>query len=351
MENYEELKEYETILAELKEKDRKKHLLFGNGFSISYDKDIFTYNALSKFIENSSSDIVKKIFSLMNTNNFELIMKNLETFSTISKEFTDDDKLSNRIKDIISELQRSLIDAIVKLHPENVFSIPENKSKSCIKFLEEYLSNGGYVFSTNYDLLLYWVLMRNESKHIIDGFGREQEADIYNKGDSAIKEYSELRWGKYKDQQNVFYLHGSLPIFDTGIDIIKLEYDIFHYLLDNIKTKIQNKEYPIFVTAGNGNEKLNQITHNKYLNFCIEKLKNIEGSLITFGFNFGEYDEHIIEAINIAAKRGNKQGNKLYSIYVGVYSKEDYNHIQSIKDKFQCKVNCYNAKTVKPWGV
>ena len=90
--------------------------------------------------------------------------------------------------------------------------------------------------------------------------------------------------------------------------------------------------------------------HNNYLSYCYERLCNIEGSLITFGFNFGEYDEHIIDAINIAAKRGRNMGNKLWSIYIGVYSDEDLKHIERIRERFKCKVVMYNARTAKVWG-
>jgi hypothetical protein len=75
----------------------------------------------------------------------------------------------------------------------------------------------------------------------------------------------------------------------------------------------------------------------------------IEGSLITFGFNFGEYDEHIINAINIAAKPGRKMPDRLLSIYIGVYSEDDRKHIERIKGKFKCKVNLFDAKTVPVW--
>ena len=42
---------------------------------------------------------------------------------------------------------------------------------------------------------------------------------------------------------------------------------------------------------------------------------NVSGSLITHGFNFGEYDEHIIQAINKAASNTNFD-RKLWSIYI-----------------------------------
>lgn len=190
--------------------------------------------------------------------------------------------------------------------------------------------------------------MRNESEKAIDGFGRDCDIDIDY--DDTI--YSELRWGKYKEEQTIYYLHGTLPLFDTGTHITKAEYDSEHYLLQNIKDRISKKEYPIFVTAGTSKDKLTHIMHNKYLSYCYEKLSNIQGSLVTFGFNFGEYDEHIIEAINIAAKMGKKAPKRLWSIYIGVYSNEDLAHIENLvnNQKFKCKVTMYNARTANIWG-
>jgi hypothetical protein len=85
------------------------------------------------------------------------------------------------------------------MHPEHVFKIPEEKSLACCSFLEDFLGNDGRVFSSNYDLLLYWVLMRNTSKNAGDGFGREHENPL---GDKYIPDYepefSELRGERIK---------------------------------------------------------------------------------------------------------------------------------------------------------
>ena len=89
--------------------------------------------------------------------------------------------------------------------------------------------------------------------------------------------------------------------------------------------------------------------HNKYLTFCYDKLSTITGSLVTFGFNFGEYDEHIIEAINKATKFRAEDGGKLFSIYIGVYSDANIKHIESIRNKFKCKVNLFDSKTAEIW--
>ena len=89
--------------------------------------------------------------------------------------------------------------------------------------------------------------------------------------------------------------------------------------------------------------------HNKYLTFCYDKLSTITGSLVTFGFNFGEYDEHIIDALNKATKFRKEDGGKLLSIYIGIYSEDDAKYIESIKGKFNCKVNLFDSKTAEIW--
>lgn len=345
------LETYPDIVKDLEKKERTVHLLMGNGFSIAYDSKIFSYRSLSQHVKESDNEILKKLFSVVDKSNFEEIMKDLDTFITISDALDCDDETKNKLIDARDSLKAALITSVKELHPEFVYNIPKEQSMKCANFLYSYIKKGGYLFTTNYDLLMYWVLMRNKSDEVaIDGFGRDAE----NTGDEYIPsdeiEWSELRWGKHKESQNTFYLHGALPLFDTGIDIIKEEYDGFNYLLENVKKRIDKKEYPIFVTAGSGNDKLNHIMHNKYLSYCYETLSNIQGSLITYGFNFGEYDEHIIDAINHAAKPGHKYPDRLLSIYIGVFSEEDKKHIESIEHKFKCKVHIFDSKTADIWG-
>lgn len=350
MEN-ETLQTYDEVIMSLKSKKRQKHLLLGNGFSMSYDPGIFSYNALSKFLENLDNDILQKLFQIIKTSNFELLMEQLENVAQISEIFGADKKVVDRIKQATISLKESLINSIKELHPEHVFAIPEDKSKACATFLSSFLSQQGQIYTTNYDLLLYWVLMRNEIENAIDGFGRDaEETDEWVPEDE--RHFSELRWGKYKSIQSVHYLHGALQLFDTGVEIIKEEYTNEHFLLENIKSRMEKKEYPIFVTAGNGYEKLSHIVHNKYLAYCYESLSSISGSLICYGFGFGPYDEHIIAAINKAAKKRKDENDKwhmLNSIYIGIYSEADLKYIKSIENKFKLPVRLFDAKTVNVW--
>lgn len=316
---------------------------------MAYDPEIFSYNALHQFIDELDNDLLSRLFQIVNTKNFELVMQQLDNFCELIDTFDPDSELRPKVEDASEALKVSLLEAIESLHPDHVFEISQEKSAACSKFVSQFLDHGGNVFTTNYDVLMYWVLMRNGHLNAIDGFGRDREnPDDYVPADEM--EFSELRWGRNKKGQNVHYLHGALPLFDTGIEVVKEQYDSDHYIMENIKGRMKKKEYPVFVTAGTSDQKLEHIMHNRYLTHCYDRLCVIQGTLIAFGFNFGEYDEHIIEAINKAAKYGKKMPNKLWSTYIGVYSDADKEHIESIAHKFNCKVRLFDAKSAPVWN-
>jgi hypothetical protein len=187
------MKTYKEITSYLISNKRQRHLLIGNGFSIAYDSSIFSYNALSKFVEDSKSVLLNRLFTAVKNRNFEQIMQQLDVTKTILRALGGESALIEQIDKVSTELQASLIEAVKSLHPEHVFKLPEVKSKRCAEFLSSYLSMGGSIFSTNYDLLLYWVLMRNKLPNAIDGFGR----DVIDQGHPVPEdqvELSELRW-------------------------------------------------------------------------------------------------------------------------------------------------------------
>lgn len=344
-----EVLSFDQVISKLSTKRRRTNLLLGNGFSMAFDPKIFSYNALSDFITKSPDPLLAKLFKTINTTNFEQIMQHLSVLIDILRAFDPESTIIDEISDANTKLKQSLIDAIEALHPEHVFKVPEEKSLACGKFLKTFLESNGNIFTTNYDLLLYWILMRNPELDSVDGFGRDLEnEDEVAKGQAP--EWSELRWGKHKSNQKVYYLHGALPLFDDGIEIVKEIYTSDAFLLKNIRSRVHKGDYPIFVTAGNGKEKLQHILHNRYLSFCYEALSQASGSLVTFGFNFGEYDFHVIDAINKAAHKSRDYDDKLWSAYIGVYNSSDVDRIRRIQGKFKCKTYLYDARTVNVWG-
>lgn len=345
-----ELMTFEELSSSLSKKKRPLSLLLGNGFSMAYDKSIFSYNALYTFLTSQEDELLNKLFGVIKTKNFELIMQQLDTTIALLEAFGSDTTLQEQIHIASQRLKNALLTSVKELHPEHVYKMPDEKSSACANFLQQFLESGGEVFTTNYDLLLYWVLMRQGVTNPVDGFGRELENPV-EASEGKEQEWSELLWGPNQAGQNIHYLHGALHLFDSGAEVIKEQYDWNGYLLENISARLDEGSYPIFVTAGNGDEKLEHIRHNHYLSYCYDRLCEVDGSLVTFGFNFGQYDNHIIEAINKAAKFGSKQPPKLWSIYIGVYSEADIEHIKSIEKKFYPKVRIFDAKTANVWGI
>jgi hypothetical protein len=344
-----DLMTFEEVKTSLIKKKRTMSLLLGNGFSMAYDKNIFSYNALYTFLTSQEDELLNKLFGVIKTKNFELVMQQLDTTTALLDAFGSKSDLQGQIREASQRLKNSLLRSVKELHPEHVYKMPEEKSEACAKFLKLFLESGGEIFTTNYDLLLYWVLMRQGVASPVDGFGRELENPVEASRGEA-QEWSELRWGPNQDGQNIHYLHGALHLFDTGAEVLKEQYDSDGFLLEKVSARLDHGSYPIFVTAGNGDDKLEHIRHNRYLSYCYDQLCRVNGSLVTFGFNFGKYDEHIIQAINKASKFGSSIPPKLWSIYIGVYSDEAAEHIRSIEKKFHPKVHMFDAKTANVWG-
>ena len=63
---------YEEVLDYLQSKKRETHLLLGNGFSMAYDADIFSYNALHGFIEKLDNELLSKLFDRSEEHTSEL---------------------------------------------------------------------------------------------------------------------------------------------------------------------------------------------------------------------------------------------------------------------------------------
>ena len=137
----EDIPSYQQVLQKLNARPKPKHLIMGNGFSMSYDHTIFSYNALYDFIEKLEDPTLSKLFEVINTKNFELIMRQLDNFIELAKAFRIDENMVNALTDANQLMQKSLIDAVSALHPEHVFEVGEDKSKACFNFLNEYLEN------------------------------------------------------------------------------------------------------------------------------------------------------------------------------------------------------------------
>ena len=68
-------------------------------------------------------------------------------------------------------LKSALVDAIANTHPAMPSDIGEARLSSSTNFLKNFTN----VFTTNYDLLLYWASLVQDPPPFKDGFGREED--------------------------------------------------------------------------------------------------------------------------------------------------------------------------------
>lgn len=109
-----------------------------------------------------------------------------------------------------------LVETIAGQHPARPGDLTNQQYESCIQFLKNFRDKpgDGRIFTLNYDILLYWVLMHGmEEKKIAfdDGFRTDT--------DHVDAEY--VVWDDSAHQQNVYYLHGALHLFDGGHELQK----------------------------------------------------------------------------------------------------------------------------------
>ncbi|WP_217495834.1 DUF4917 family protein [Mangrovivirga cuniculi] len=103
---------------------------------------------------------------------------------------------------------------------------------------------------------------------------------------------------------HIYYLHGSLFLFDNGIDSLKIRRLNDNWLLDLITQQINRSNYPLFISEGTSESKLKQINSNQYLSYCFEKLKSDSSeNLIIYGQSLGEQDKHLAELIDHKFKK------------------------------------------------
>lgn len=192
---------------------------------------------------------------------------------------------SEAIADLLWNYQRvvrnDLIQCISHIHPK-LSKIVESRKKITLKFL----SNFNYIFTLNYDLLLYWLLMYN----LVE---LKKEFGDLKDGYVGCEEYYR-EWAKFNDWQNVFYLHGALHLFYKNRDAYKIVADKYTgcTLLD-ITQKYQDmlsgkrELYEDYVIAG--------IDCTKGAE-CIE-FSNSE--VLQLGKTIGGVDENIIKRTQI----------------------------------------------------
>jgi hypothetical protein len=286
---------------------RKRHLLLGNGFSVSA-RDQFGYEHLQAAVSNHGDPL--DIFKQLGTANFEKAIASLSENLAVAK-FECDLEKEDSIREQIRKLKNYLVETVAGVHPGSGFSMTSREYLSCCNFLTPFIGRSiiprGIVFTTNYDLLLYWVVVKHLAKH-----SRGQ-----------LKFYDGFEGANWKSDRmineniSVVYLHGSLHIFEIGSNIYRVVYQhspIPRNIISQIRAKVYGGYLPLFVSGGDGDDKIERINKSLYLSAALSRFRfacrETESSLFTVGHSLSEQDKHLMDLIG----RG-----RVRKVFIGAY--------------------------------
>lgn len=275
-------------------------MLLGNGFSVSWNPTIFSYKSL-KESASSLKESTKELFLKLNTVDFEEVIKAYEHAADVCEVY----KMENTFKVTAKEIRSALIETIASSHPESPASLTESEYNLCIDFLSNFHS----IYTLNYEMLLYWVIMKDKFREdgVASKLSSMSDGFAYNHEDF-------LNWDGSKF--DIHYLHGALHLFEHD-ELVKLNYRNTQIKLkDQFIELIQKQEkLPLSVAEGTKIQKLKRIRGSGYLTRCLNSLQKIGAfkvpkSVFIFGASRSDNDLHIVQAL---AK------NNCHIFYVGVY--------------------------------
>ena len=339
-----EIKSFEECVNEVS--TGKKHLMLGNGFSISLFPNIFNY---SKLKDAAYKNGLRPLFEKFNTNDYEFVMRKILDVKLVLSFFENEDvSLKQELDQIYKNLSDTLIETLADSHPDNPSFITEEQYNSCYKFLNRF--DGGKIYTFNYDLLLYWVFMHFKDNQEInfpcdDGF-RSSKEDI----DSIVWEIGA------EHNQSLYYIHGALHIASDHHTIEKYVWRN-KTIIEQVRENLDCNKLPLFVCEGRCNHKKERIHGNGYLARSFASLKSISGSLYIFGHSIRDEDDHVFDLIL-------NRNTSLKNIYVGIYDDfnsdnnkkiieklERWENAQSnLPEKKQKKIVVYQSADVNVWN-
>ena len=333
-----------TEIKGILDKKQDKYLLLGNGFSqcfserfnykhlIDYQKLEDPLKALFETLKNTLErkplveDVLNELYKISQHE------KTLKVFEEISESCLNTIKKAREDRD--NKIKELIIKTLKNVHPQKSEFLDDPGI-----FPKEFFENNdlanytGGIFTTNYDVMLYWITLTINTKKNDDVF----KDFLWHEGCFNPKN-AEIFKGR---GTGVHYLHGAFHLYQISSRTCKLR----RAYIRPIEEIIKDSQGMTCITGGASEQRLEKIQRNVYLNACFEKLKKIKGSLVIYGHSLSKEDDHIIDAIKEAKKEAEKEPRKKdggLKLYVSVYKKDkDFEkNFNSMKEKLS-KIDGY----------
>jgi hypothetical protein len=307
-------------------KDAKPHLLLGNGFSMAYDRERFSYAALADQAEQAGHlpSIAKRLMAATGTRDFEAILRKMEATAETLEALDDPPHrgLINTLRQQIDAVREALAQSVAGLHPERPYEIDEDAYRRVRAFLDAHRG----IYTVNYDLLTYWALMQE-----LDGIPDRHADDGFR--DSGIADDDTVLWNIYDPfEQNVHYLHGALHLFVSEDGLRKITYSRTSMpLIDQIRAQLAERRYPLYVAEGDSPSKLGRINGSAYLARSLRSLTACGGTILVYGHSLDPNDDHVFEAV--ARSKMTKIAVSLYGKPTSATNQEIQSRVNALVDR------------------
>jgi len=270
-------------------------LLLGNGASrviwdsFAYDSLYAKAQALPPGDMLTHNDIA--LFNTYSTTNFEGVLQSLATTHRVLEALGKPDA---SIMVQYTHIRQALVQSVHGTHIPHA-SVPPDT----LQLIADELRRYEFVYSTTYDLLLYWSVMHVAAKDF---------KDFFWSGGACFDLLKSDAWGK---PTKLLFIHGGLHIYiDAEGDTCKLTSGHMP-ILDQFAN---GTTIPVFISEGEFSDKLAAIHRSDYLSFAFSTLMQHSGPLVVFGQGLGGSDQHIVAAINRAG---------IDEIVIGIYPAGD----------------------------
>jgi Domain of unknown function (DUF4917) len=267
-----------------------RHLILGNGVSISLKPDIFTYGSLLDSADFGDASYIKDLFTSIGTQDFELIIKMLIDAAAVLEIYNPENRgLIEQLKADANVVKEALVKAIAKRHPDRPYDIDPDQYRSCRAFISQFK----HIYTLNYDVLLYWTLMNSDVDDPAlspdDGFRHPDREETY------------VTWQEGRSA-TIHYLHGALHLFDSGAEILKYTWSKTDVpIVEQIREALSEDKFPVFVAEGESDGKLSKIMHSAYLHKVLRSLEacadNGRACFVMFGHSLADNDMHVLKCI------------------------------------------------------
>lgn len=259
-------------------------VLVGNGFSINLSR-YFAYQSLYEEANKNPAtlrDKDRQVFEAFATTNFEIVLAKLRDAITMAE-------ILGRKPEPYRRRLRSVQDAlgatVRRVHLERS-EIPTETLAAVKAELRAYKA----IFSTCYDLLLYWAIGGDA------GYGYFCDCFWSNGRNEFDPDDCEV----FRGYRPVYYMHGALHLIVQGSGVTRKLTRERGTLLDQFGKPIKGdpEARPLLITEASARDKLRGIEANDYLAHVYDEFKAQDGPLVVFGHSLGEHDRHLIDAIN-----------------------------------------------------